>query len=264
MGCGVSATYHFVWMHQGFTPLPGLHINRDLSTPYCGICIPLYAVSLVVLFSNPVGLPFRVICLRYSSQTPWWASHYHLLWCWLLLRQRHWSCYHNQLEGAKWYMLLFSWSFDVFNHDFIWITNHVRVWPNKVYINFIILVIEFFHLNDVSMSLLPMVLFAFLGVLCFTILFVGRGTSSALWLPVSNVTMLVVLRVLFWTVGTSRCMVFCVISTLVVWGSFLLVLLLLITGVNCIDRFASSNTHVLCSMLNSTKALSLWWAAHWL
>ena len=63
VGPGVSATYHFVWIHQGYALLPGLHINRHWSTPYSGICIPLYAVTLVVLVSNPVGSPFRFICL---------------------------------------------------------------------------------------------------------------------------------------------------------------------------------------------------------
>ena len=65
-GPGMSATYHFVWMHLGFASIPGLLISRHLSTPYCGIHIPLYAVSLVVLVSNPVGSPFRFICLGYS------------------------------------------------------------------------------------------------------------------------------------------------------------------------------------------------------
>ena len=34
---------------------------------------------------------------------------------------------------------------------------------SKVYIDFIILAIKFFHLDDVSISLVPMVLFTFLG-----------------------------------------------------------------------------------------------------
>ena len=57
-GTGMSATYHFVWMHLGFAPFPDLHISRHLTAPYCGIHIPLYAMSLVVLVSNPVGSPF--------------------------------------------------------------------------------------------------------------------------------------------------------------------------------------------------------------
>ena len=57
-GPDVSATYHFVWMHLGFAPLQGFHISRHLSDPYCGIHIPFYAVSLVVLVFNPVGSPF--------------------------------------------------------------------------------------------------------------------------------------------------------------------------------------------------------------
>ena len=63
---GMSATYHFVWICLGFGLFPGLHISRHLSTPYCEIYIPLYAVTLVVLVSNPVGSPFRFICLGYS------------------------------------------------------------------------------------------------------------------------------------------------------------------------------------------------------
>ena len=58
-GPGVSAKYHFVWICQGFAPFPGLHISRHLYVPYCGIHVPLYAVSLVVLVSNHVGLPFK-------------------------------------------------------------------------------------------------------------------------------------------------------------------------------------------------------------
>ena len=65
-GPSMSATYHSFWMCLGFAPLPGLHINGHLSAPYCGIHIPLYAVSLVVLVPNPVGSPFRFNCLGYS------------------------------------------------------------------------------------------------------------------------------------------------------------------------------------------------------
>ena len=251
---GMPATYHFVCMHLDFTPLPGFLISGQLSTPYCGICIPLHAVSLVVLVSDPVASQFRFICLGYSPSNTLRGMTLPPAPV-LTFTGRHWFCQHNQLEGAQWKCFCFPRSFDVINHYVIWITSHIRVWPDKVYINFIILAIGFFHLDHVSMSFLPMVLFSFLGLLVFPILFVERGTSSVLWLLVPNVITLVALRVLCWTVGTFRCMVFGAISTLAVWGSFLLVLSFLITCANCIDRFASSNNHVLCSMLNSIKAL---------
>ena len=68
----------------------------------------------------------------------------------------HWKVY----NGIS---FCFPESFDVINDDFILITSHIKVRSDKVYIDFIIFAIEPFHLNDVSMSLLPMVLFAFLG-----------------------------------------------------------------------------------------------------
>ena len=135
-------------MHLGFATFPGLYISRHLSTPYCGIHIPLHATSLVVLVSNPVGSPFRFITIS-------WKVHNGICFC-------------------------FPGSFDVINHDITWITNHIRVRPNKVYIGFIILAIKFLHHNNVSMFLLPMVHFTFLGVLHFPSLFAGRATSSAL------------------------------------------------------------------------------------
>ena len=70
-GPGMSATYYFVWICLGFAPFPSSHISGHLSTPYCGIHIPLYAVSLVVLVSNPVGSLLRFICISYRlSNTP--------------------------------------------------------------------------------------------------------------------------------------------------------------------------------------------------
>ena len=116
--------------------------------------------------------------------------------------------------------------------------------------------IKFFHLNDVSMSLLPMVLIAFLVCCFFPFCLQGGAAPLHFWLLVPIVTILFALRVLCWTDGISRCMVFGAISTMVVWGSFLLVLSFLITFANCIERFASFNTHLLHSMINSIKTLS--------
>ena len=65
-GPGVSAAYHLVWIHLGLAPLPGLHIRRHLSVPYCGIGVPLYAVRNMLLGSSPVGSPFISIWLGYS------------------------------------------------------------------------------------------------------------------------------------------------------------------------------------------------------
>ena len=109
-GADMSATYHFVWIHLGCTAGPGLQISGHISAPYCGIHVQLYAVSLVVLVSNPVGSPFKCICLGYClSNTLRGITLPPIPVSQPLLRQWHWSYHHNQLEGAQLYMLLFSW-----------------------------------------------------------------------------------------------------------------------------------------------------------
>ena len=96
---------------------PGLHISRHLSTPYCGICIPLYVVSLVVLVSNPGGSPFRFICLGYSIPNTLRDVTLPPALCWLhsdrdiaLTITISWKV-HNGI------CFCFPGSFDVTNHD---------------------------------------------------------------------------------------------------------------------------------------------------
>ena len=180
-GPGVSATYHFVWMHLGFAPFPGLHISWYLSSPYCGIHVPLYGVSLVVLVSNPISSPVRFIGLGYSPSNTLRG----MILPPTLVLTFTWTealVLPSQLPGrcTTGICFCFPGSFDIINHDFIWIISHIRVRPDKLYIDFIILAIS----SSISMMsvypFFPWWLLAFLGVLCFPILFVERGTFSAL------------------------------------------------------------------------------------
>ena len=135
--------------------------------------------SLVVLVSNPVGSSFRflcLICLGYSvSNTlrgmtlpPALVSTFTQTEALVITITISWKV-HNGL------CFCFPGSFYVIDHDFTWITNHIRVRLDKVYIHFIILAIKFFHLNGVNMSLLfHVVFFAFLGC-CVFHSFCGQG-----------------------------------------------------------------------------------------
>ena len=62
-GPGLPATYHLVWRcFEHWWPL-GVHSMAVSRAPNCGMCDPLYTVSLVSQRQSPVGLPPVVIHL---------------------------------------------------------------------------------------------------------------------------------------------------------------------------------------------------------
>ena len=130
-GPSVSATYPFVWIHLGFGPFPGLHTSRHLSTPYCGIHVPLYAGSLVVLV-------FSILLLHHLDSSVWYSFSNNLRGMTLPLTPVStftqtralilplWSTGRCTMVYASVFLHLLISSIMIF----IWITKHIRVRPD--------------------------------------------------------------------------------------------------------------------------------------
>ena len=72
VGPGVSATYQYDFTLWGQEPGQfGCQVMGPWSAPYRGIWDPLYAVSLVLMWSRPVGRPTGLIWSGYRCRNTW-------------------------------------------------------------------------------------------------------------------------------------------------------------------------------------------------
>ena len=81
-GPGVSAMYQYDFTLWGWAPGQfGCQVMGPWSAPYRGIWDPLYSVSLVLMWSRPVGRPAGLIWSGYRCRNTWRGNTLPPAWC---------------------------------------------------------------------------------------------------------------------------------------------------------------------------------------